>query len=106
MTFAEMYNLTPRSFFNAVNGFRKQKDNDSKERWIQTRKLMFSFMKPYLSEGVEEFEIQPFPWEENTIKEMTEERLEKIQEETEKVKDYWEEYDRKKLEQQQKTELD
>lgn len=67
---------------------------------------MFSFMKPYLSEGVEEFEIQPFPWEENTIKEMTEERLEKIQEETKRTVDFWEEQDRKKAEQQQKTELD
>lgn len=106
MTFNEMYSLTPRSFFNAVDGFRKRRDNDSKERWIQTRKLMFSFMKPYLSEGVEEYEIQPFPWEENTIKEMTEERIAGLLEETEKTKNYWEEYDRKKFEQKQKTELD
>lgn len=101
-----MYRLTPRSFFNAVNGFHRQQDNQSKERWIQTRKLMFAVMKPYLEGNVEEYEVQPFPWEENTIKQLTEERLANLMEGIEKTTDFWEAYDRKKSEQQQKTELD
>jgi hypothetical protein len=106
MTFIEMYSLTPRSFFNAVDGFRKREDNNSKERWIQTRKIMFSVMKPYLSEGVEEYEIQPFEWELGLIETSKKEQEQKALEGAQKTRDYWEEFDRKQAEKKQKTELD
>ena len=98
MSFLEMYALTPRAFFNAVNGYRKQQDNRSKQQWIMTRKLMYAVMKPYLNAGIDETDIQPFAWEENQIKEMTAERAAKILEETEITKRFWEDQDRKNAE--------
>ncbi|MCG9792480.1 hypothetical protein [Flavobacterium algicola] len=97
MSYDQMYKLTPRSFFNAVNGFRKKEDRDSKERFILTRKILFATMKPHYQGNLEEYEVWPFPWEENTIKELTEsQRIEAI-EKAEESKAFWEEQDRKKL---------
>jgi len=96
MTFAEMYDLTPRSFFNAVNGARKKEDAFSKERWIMTRELMFAVMSPYLEKGMEKQDILPFEWEQKQLKQMAAKKVEQIEAELEQLNKFWERQDNAK----------
>lgn len=93
MTFDEMYSLTPRSFFNAVNGFRKKEDKLSKERWVLTREVMFAVMAPYLEKGAEKQNILPFEWEQKQLKEMSAKKLEQIEADLEKLNEFWDRQD-------------
>jgi hypothetical protein len=96
MTFAEMYDLTPRSFFNAVNGNRKKEDAFSKERWIMTRELMFAVMSPYLEKGIEKHDIMPFEWEQKQLKQLAAKKAEQIEAELEQLNEFWERQDNAK----------
>lgn len=93
MTFTEMYDLTPRSFFNAVNGARKKEDAFSKERWIMTRELMFSVMSPYLEKGIEKQDILPFEWEQKQLQQMSVKKAEQIEAELEQLNEFWDRQD-------------
>lgn len=93
MPFIEFYSLTPRSFFNAVNGQRKKEDAYSKERWIMTREIMFAVMQPYLDQGTQKTDVLTFRWEEKQLKVLSEERALKIADDIEKMNTYWERQD-------------
>ena len=88
-----MYNLTPRSFFNAVNGNRKKEDAFSKERWVMTRELMFSILSPYLEKGIEKQDILPFEWEKKELEKLSAKKAVQIQADLEKTKEFWERQD-------------
>lgn len=96
MTFLEMYDLTPRSFFNAVNGARKKEDALSKERWVMTREIMFAVMSPYLEKGFEKQDILPFDWEQKQLKQLAAKKAEQIQVELEQLNAFWERQDKHK----------
>lgn len=93
MTFTEMYDLTPRSFFNAVNGARKKEDAFSKERWIMTRELMFAVLGPYLDKGIEKHDIMPFEWEQKQLKQLSAKKAAQIEAELEQLNEFWERQD-------------
>lgn len=93
MTFAELYSLTPRSFFNAVNGNRKKEDAVSKEQWLMTRKIMYWSVKPYLENNEDELEMFPFPWEKEQIEKIKAQKLLSVTEDIKRVNDYWERQD-------------
>ncbi|MFH6966482.1 hypothetical protein [Flavobacterium sp. FlaQc-28] len=93
MSFDEFYYLTPRSFFNAVNGQRKKEDVYSKERWIMTREIMFSAMKPYLPEGTEKTDILVFQWEQKQLQKDKEIKALTLVEDIEKMNAFWERQD-------------
>lgn len=93
MTFAEMYDLTPRSFFNAVNGNRKKEDAFSKERWVMTRELMFAIMAPYLEKGIEKQDLLPFEWEQKQLKQMAAKKAVQIEADLEQLNAFWERQD-------------
>lgn len=97
MTFNEMYELTPRSFFNAVNGNRKKEDAFSKERWIMTRELMFAVMSPYLEKGIEKQDILPFAWEQKQLQQLTAQKAAQMLIDIEQVNDFWDRQDAKKI---------
>lgn len=94
MTFDEMYSLTPRSFFNAVNGFRKKEDAQSKERWIITRELMFSILSPYLEKGVEKQDVLPFEWEQKQLKQLAAQKAKNIEADFKKHTEFWNRQDK------------
>lgn len=93
MTFTEMYDLTPRSFFNAVNGARKKEDTFSKERWVLTREIVFATLGPYLEKGTEKQDVMPFEWEQKKIKALAEQKEKELLDGIEKVVGYWDRYD-------------
>jgi hypothetical protein len=96
MTLKEMYKLTPRSFFNAVNGQRKKEDAFSKERWIMTREIMYAVMKPYLEQGIEKHDVLTFEWEQKHLQLMTENKLKTIEQDKERMDAFWERQDNAK----------
>jgi hypothetical protein len=93
MPFNELYSLTPRSFFNAVNGNRKKEDTYSKERWIMTRKMMYASLMPCLKNNEEEHDILPFQWENILLEKMKAEKLLAVDEDINRMNAYWERQD-------------
>lgn len=93
MSLDEMYSHTLRSFFNAVNGYRKKEDFLSRERWVMTREVMYAVMGPYLEKGTEKHDILPFEWEKEKLKKITEQNEKSLLEDIESVKDFWERQD-------------
>jgi hypothetical protein len=93
MPFNELYSLTPRSFFNAVNGSRKKEDAYSKERWIMTRKMMYAALMPYLKNNEEEHDILPFQWEKLVLEKIKAEKLLAVDEDIDRMNAYWERQD-------------
>lgn len=91
-----MYNLTPRSFFNAVNGNRKKEDALSKERWVLTRELMFAVASPYLEAGTQKQDLLPFEWEQKDLKQMAVKKAAQIEADLEKLNEFWERQDNAK----------
>lgn len=86
------YDLTPRQFCNTERGFRKYQEVLSKERFIQTRKIMWATSFPHLK-NVKETDLMPFPWDQNMIKEITAEESEKLVKDAEKVKEFYKKQD-------------
>lgn len=96
MPIKELYSLTPRSFFNAVNGARKKEDAFSKERWIMTREVVYAVMIPYLEKGIEKTDVLSFAWEKKQIKALTEAKAKAALEDMARVQEFWERQDNAK----------
>jgi len=96
MTFTELYELTPRSFLNAMKGFRKSETENSKQHWIRTRELMYAIMFPYLEKGVEKHNILPFQWEQKQLEELAIKKAAQIEGDLEDLNAFWERQDNAK----------
>ncbi len=81
-----------------VNGYRKEKDLESRERFVQMRKLMWAVLFPNMKKGFQEKDIIIFPWEETMIKTITLEENAKLMSDVERVKAFYERVDGKKNE--------
>jgi hypothetical protein len=93
LTFKEMYSLTPRSFFNALNGAQKKEDALSKERWVMTREIMFAVMKPYLDNGTEKTDVLSFEWEKEQLKIIAETKIKTIKAGKKRMDAFWKKQD-------------
>ena len=89
LTPEQFYNLTYRQFTNYVNGYQKEKDLESRERWSLTRKIMWATLLPNMKRGFKETDILAFPWEEKIQKQLTLEDHQKLLAEAEKVKEFY-----------------
>lgn len=77
-----------------LNGHRKEKDAESKERWILTRKIMWSNIVCHYKGELDEKKILLFPWE--SIKKLSKEESEKMRLELEAAEKFWQNWDEKK----------
>lgn len=93
MTFNEFYSLTPRSFFNAVNGSRKKEDAYSKEQWLMTRKIMYESIRPHLKSDEQEHEIWPFSWEKKQLEKIKAAKTLAVADDLKRMNEYWERQD-------------
>jgi hypothetical protein len=89
------YNLTPRQFANTVNGRRKRDDNQSKERWMIARKIMF-YSIVLKTKNLKEKDIMSFPWEDSKEFEFSLEDQEELLDQVESVKAFYLDQDKKK----------
>ena len=70
MTETEFWNCTPHYFVTRINGMRAAKKVDLKERWEQTRLIMWASGE--WKEGTQPKDIFRFPWEKSLMDEMKE----------------------------------
>lgn len=63
MTRGELYGLTPREFFNAVQGFNEAEENRMKDEWERARLVAYYAVSPYLKDGKTMERVIPLPWD-------------------------------------------
>lgn len=80
-----------RQFTNAVNGYRKQKDLESRERFAQMRKMMWAMFvsSANVKKGFQEKDLMIFPWEQQMAKKISQEENEKLLQGVEQVKAFY-----------------
>lgn len=93
MPYDELYSLTPRSFFNAINGSRKKEDAISKEKWLMTRKIAYWSVKPYLENNVSETDFLPFLWEKEQIEKIKANQILAVEDNLKNMNEFWERQD-------------
>lgn len=83
-----------------VTGYRKEKDLESRERFVIMRKLMWAsiIVAPGMKRGFQEKDLIVFPWEKQLMKTISIEENEKLLGEIEKVKAFYERLDGKQNE--------
>jgi len=83
-----------------LNGYRKEKDIESRERFLIMRKLMWASLAvaPGMKRGFKETDVMKFPWEQKLLKTISIDENEKLLEEIAKVKAFYERLDGKKNE--------
>lgn len=98
------YSLTPRVFSNISEGYNQRVESELQNGWIQTRKMMFAFLRPHLkNKNATEIDLFRFPWENEErdisgLEEIeTEDQAEKVIQEQ---KAFWEKMDQKRKKQQ------
>jgi len=81
-----------------LNGYRKEKDIESRERFLIMRKLMWASLAvaPGMKRGFKETDVMKFPWEQKLLKTISIDENEKLLEEIAKVKAFYERLDGKK----------
>lgn len=84
---------TYRQFTNAVNGHRMEKDYESRERYVQMRKLMWAIINVQSNKSITEKDIIIFPWEDEMIEKLEREYDESYLDELEKSKAFWDKID-------------
>lgn len=88
--------MTFNQFKNAVKGYRKKQDSESKERLLIMRKIAYCSIAHVLKKGVTEHEFMPFEWEQKIQQNINAVDQEKILQEIEASKAFWKNYDEKK----------
>jgi hypothetical protein len=70
MAYDDFWNMTPREFANALEGYRQRKDRETKEMWEQTRVLAsLIYNKPvygYKIKHLDKEKLLSFPWDSET----------------------------------------
>jgi len=72
-----------------LNGHRKEKDFESRERYTLMRKIMWASLLPHMKKGFKETAIIEFPWETGIVKKLSIEENEKLLSDVEKVKAFY-----------------
>lgn len=78
-----------------VNGYRKEKDLESRERWCIARKIMWSNLAPNSKQKMTEKDIILFPWETELLENVERVYDESYLAELEVTRLFWENYDAK-----------
>lgn len=95
------YSLTPRVFSNISDGYAQRVEAEMQTSWIQTRKMMYAFLRPHLkNRNATEQDLFLFPWE-NDPKQDDEDDIEiETAEQAEQFRlqqvEFWENLDKKR----------
>lgn len=92
------YSLTPRVFNNVMTGYMKKKQRREELFLMGVRKLGFFFLKPYVKKGhdFKETDLFILPSESEKIEEEKTD-LEKVVEQVEQNKKFWEKVDKRNV---------
>ena len=81
---------------NLLKGYRSRIEAQTKQEFILVRKLMYASLLPYLIKGSDEASIWSFDWEQNALEKVKEKDVQSMQDELQKVKNFWAEMDKKR----------
>ncbi len=95
LTVDYFYSLTPRQWSNTEKGYYAKELILMKDRWIQTRKVMWAVLMPN-AKNLKESEVLSFPWDAENGVEFTDEDHQALLDEVEKVKAFYDAVDAKK----------
>lgn len=95
LTVDYFYSLTPRQWSNTEKGYYNKELILMKDRWIQTRKMMWAALASNVK-NLKEKELVSFPWDDEGEVEFTDEDNKALLDEVEKVKAFYDEVDAKK----------
>tara|TARA_A100001201_G_scaffold111445_1_gene95430 strand:- start:377 stop:655 length:279 start_codon:yes stop_codon:yes gene_type:complete len=70
MSYDELYNMTPRAFWNAVDGFWLHYENETRKDWEIARWQTTLLLNIHLPKGkqIKMKKLATFPWEKNDPK--------------------------------------
>jgi hypothetical protein len=88
----EMYEMTPREFFSYREGFINRRVADSNFQLIMVRKVMWATMTPHYK-NLKENDLFELDFEQNIFEQINDEEKEIIEQEKQKVLDFWKKYD-------------
>lgn len=63
LSYDYFYSLTPRVFYNIVEGYRMKEEKNIRCSWEQTRCLFYAALKPHLKGNKTAEQLMPFPWD-------------------------------------------
>lgn len=65
MTFEQLYDMTPSAFWNAVDGFFLQKENEQRMEWVRIRWSTCNLINVHLTRGkqMKPHSLLKFDWE-------------------------------------------
>ena len=89
LSYDELYDLTPRSFNNQLQGFNDYQEQLIQVGWEQTRTIVHSCLAPHSKKKLKPKEILPFPWDnkrESNAKMVSKEYIQSVIEKYEKNK--------------------
>lgn len=93
MTKSDFHEFTPREFFNALKGFRKMQDAESRERYVLARFTAWASMRPHMKNSFKETDLIEFPWEKETVRKIKLKNEQEAQEALQECVSYWERID-------------
>lgn len=79
-----------------INGYRREKDIESRERWCIARKITWAIIQTNSKELIEEKDVIVFPWEKELIERVEREYDDNYLLELESTILFWKNYDNKK----------
>lgn len=95
LTVDYFYSLTPRQWHNTEKGYYAKELILMKDRWMQTRKIMWATLAADVK-NLKENELLSFPWDTDDVVEFTDEDHQELLDEVEKVKAFYDQVDAKK----------
>jgi hypothetical protein len=88
------YSLTYREFMNTVMGFEEKNNQNTKQLWEMTRKIMYAALYPHSKPGLKDHEVLEFPWEKAAIQQMTLDEMVQMQEQEAAAKAFFDRWDK------------
>mgnify|MGYP003132071415 FL=1 len=87
LSYNDLYDLTPRSFLNKLDGFNDYQEKLMQDRWEQTRLIIHACISPHTKKRLKPKDLLPFDWDSKKNKNTkiaSKEEIEKIIAEYEK----------------------
>ena len=63
LSYRDLYELTPRSFNNKLEGFHNIREQGNQNEWEQTRLIIHACLSPHSKKKLKPTEILPLPWD-------------------------------------------
>ena len=74
----ELYDMTPRMFYNAQEGLFEQWQLSEQGSWERSRWMASAIINPHVKKNIQPKDLTTFPWEDRRKRKMNTKEIEKI----------------------------